>query len=235
MFFVTSDLHGFPLVRFQNGLRSIGFGDNDFLYILGDVIDRHGDGGAAMLRWLTRQPNMQLLMGNHEAMMLACESVLYSRDPDPVKNLGGGLRRQLLHWSDNGGEATIRGFKTLAEEDPGCVPEILAYVRSAPLFAAARVRGRDFLLTHAGLGGFDPDKGIGEYTADELLWNRPSLDDRYFDETLTVFGHTPTILFGQAYSGRIIRTETWYDIDVNLPGQVRAAVLRLDDLKEFYL
>ena len=128
MFFVTSDLHGFPLVRFQNGLRSIGFGDNDFLYILGDVIDRHGDGGVAMLRWLTRQPNMQLLMGNHEAMMLACESVLYSRDPDPVKNLGGGLRRQLLHWSDNGGEAT----KPWRRRIPG------AFRRFLPMCAARR-------------------------------------------------------------------------------------------------
>ena len=47
--------------------------DDDFLYILGDVIDRNGDGGVAMLRWIIARPNVQLLMGNHEAMMLDCD------------------------------------------------------------------------------------------------------------------------------------------------------------------
>ena len=35
--------------------------------------------------------------------------------------------------------------------------------------------------------------------------------------------------------GKILRTETWIDIDVGVPYGNSPALLRLDDLKEFYL
>ena len=235
MIFAASDLHGFPLVRFQNGLQAIGFGEKDFLYILGDVVDRHGDGGAAMLRWLTVQRNIQLLMGNHEQMMLACADMLCDASPARVKGMSRESLRSFLHWSDNGGTATLNGFAALRETDPECVPRILAYVSRAPLFAVTRVRGMNFLLTHAGLGHFHPDRPIQEYPAEDLLWNRPSLEDEYFDDVMTVFGHTPTIMYGHEYAGKIIRTRTWCNIDVNTAAHDTIAVLRLDDMKEFYI
>ena len=235
MIFAASDLHGFPLVRFMNGLKAIGFGENDFLYILGDVVDRHGDGGAAMLRWMSLQRNMQLLMGNHEYMMLSCAEMLYDASPERVKRMSREDLRKFLHWSDNGGTATLNGFAALRKTDPESIPRILAYVSRAPYFAVTRVCGRDFLLTHAGLGNFSEDKPIQEYTAEELLWNRPSLEDAYFDSAMTVFGHTPTIMYGQEYAGKIIRTRTWCNIDVNTAAHDHIAVLRLDDMREFYI
>ena len=47
MLFVTADLHGFPLHKFLALLNKAEFGkrEDDFLFILGDVIDRNGDGG----------------------------------------------------------------------------------------------------------------------------------------------------------------------------------------------
>lgn len=235
MIFAASDLHGFPLVRFQNGLQAIGFGEKDFLYILGDVVDRHGDGGAAMLRWLTLQRNIRLLMGNHERMMLSCAGMLCDASPERVKAMSPESLRAFLHWSDNGGTATLNGFAALKETDPACIPRILAYVSEAPLYKTLRVRGRDYVLTHAGLGNYAPDKPIAAYTEDELLWNRPSLADEYSDGMMVVFGHTPTILFGTEYAGKIIRTRTWCDIDVNTAAHDQIAVLRLDDMREFYI
>lgn len=235
MIFAVSDLHGFPLVRFQNGLKSIGFGDGDFLYVLGDVTDRHGDGGVAMLRWMIEQPNVELLMGNHEQMLLLCANMLGQSALECVRNIERSQLRALLHWTDNGGGVTLDGFAELAGSDPDRIPEIIAYIRKAPLFDTAKVRGRNFLLTHAGLGGFYPEKKMNEYTPDELIWNRPSLEDRYYEDIMTIFGHTPTIMYGHEYAGKVIRTETWYNIDVNMPGCEHAAVLRLDDMKEFYI
>ena len=236
LIFAVSDLHGFPLVRFQNGLKSIGFGENDYLYVLGDVIDRHGDGGAAMLRWMITQPNIELLTGNHEQMMLSCAFMLENPQEGGTESLNGKQLRALMHWTDNGGGFTLDGFAELRKSDPGCIPEILDYVRRAPYYDTATVRGRSFLLTHAGLGNFYPEKAIQEYTAEELIWNRPSLDDEYFDDIMTVFGHTPTVLYGKPYKGKIIRTRTWCNIDVNVfPYEDHAAVLRLDDMREFYL
>ena len=72
MHYVTSDLHGYPLDSFLRLLESAGFGDSDCLYVLGDVIDRNGDGGVAMLRWMMTRPNVEMILGNHEAMLLSC-------------------------------------------------------------------------------------------------------------------------------------------------------------------
>ena len=44
MIYVTSDLHGYPLEKFSDMLKSVNFSQNDILYILGDVIDRGKDG-----------------------------------------------------------------------------------------------------------------------------------------------------------------------------------------------
>jgi hypothetical protein len=64
MIFVTSDLHGYPLKCFQKLLMDAGFTDDDELYVLGDVIDRHGDGGVETLLWMMDMPNITLLLGN---------------------------------------------------------------------------------------------------------------------------------------------------------------------------
>jgi serine/threonine protein phosphatase 1 len=71
MIYVISDLHGYPLERFLQLLEKASFGKDDFLYILGDVVDRNGDGGVEMLQWLMYQTNVELIMGNHEAMLLS--------------------------------------------------------------------------------------------------------------------------------------------------------------------
>ena len=71
MHYVISDLHGYPHERFLRLLDKAGFGPDDSLYILGDVIDRNGDGGVETLQWLMYQYNVDLIMGNHEAMLLA--------------------------------------------------------------------------------------------------------------------------------------------------------------------
>ena len=229
MIFTVSDLHGFPLVRMLNGLQALGFGEKDMLYILGDVIDRHGDGGVAILRWLLDRRNVQLLMGNHEQMMLTCTDALYGAS---VRSLSHDQLRAFLHWLDNGGEPTLKSFRTL---DADLITRIISLVRDAPLYVSLRAAGKKFVLCHAGLGNFSPEKPLEDYTPDELLWNRPALEDRYYEDTMTVFGHTPTILYGQDMAGRIIRTPTWCDLDVNTRSHDQIAVLRLDDMREFYI
>ena len=72
MIYVTSDIHGYSLDDFLQLLRKAGFENSDCLYVLGDVIDRNGDGGIAILRWMMSRPNVEMILGNHEAMLLSC-------------------------------------------------------------------------------------------------------------------------------------------------------------------
>jgi serine/threonine protein phosphatase 1 len=41
MIYVISDLHGYPIEKLKKLLEKANFGEDDFLYILGDVIDRN--------------------------------------------------------------------------------------------------------------------------------------------------------------------------------------------------
>ena len=73
MHYVTSDLHGYPLESFKRLLDKTGFSDGDELIVLGDVVDRNGDGGVAMLRFFMGMDNARLIRGNHEDMLLDCK------------------------------------------------------------------------------------------------------------------------------------------------------------------
>lgn len=84
------------------------------------------------------------------------------------------------------------------------------------------------------IGRFDRNKTLSSYAADDFLWTWPELSDEYFDDVITVFGHTPTLVYGEEYTGKILKTRTWIDIDAGVAYGQKPALLRLDDLKEFY-
>ena len=68
MTYVMSDIHG-NMRRFNSVMEQITLQPEDTLYILGDVIDRHPD-GIRILRRIMEKPNIKMLLGNHEYMML---------------------------------------------------------------------------------------------------------------------------------------------------------------------
>ena len=230
MIYVTSDLHGYPLDKFRDLLAKAHFTDNDYCFVLGDVIDR-GPDGIKLLEWLMVQPNIQLIMGNHEAMMLACKPM--------IEKMMGGRNDELtnedqllcMNWLENGGAPTLEALKAMDAED---VEYILEFVADSPLYDGVSIGDKEFIFTHSGFENFDPDKDVEDYEADQLLWNRPELDDKYFDDVTTVFGHTPTQYYGEDYKGRPIITDTWIDIDTGAAMGDSPMLLRLDDMKEFY-
>ena len=63
-----SDIHG-NTKRFDSVLSQIDLKPEDTLYILGDVVDRYPD-GIAILQRIMKMPNVKMLLGNHEYMML---------------------------------------------------------------------------------------------------------------------------------------------------------------------
>lgn len=235
MIYVVSDLHGYPLQKFKTLLKSAHFSGNDFLYILGDVIDRNGDGGIEMLRWLLCQQNIQLLLGNHEAMLLSCQFVFEEITNESVQALTTEKLELLNNYMLNGGTPTLTALRQLGQTDRQEVLDILDYLQDAPLFETVSAGGNDFLLVHAGLDHFSPDKKISQYTPDDLLWAWPEIGEQYYDDIITIFGHTPTFSYNQKYDGKIIKNKTWIDIDVGAGSGREPVLLRLDDFQEYRL
>lgn len=230
MHFVCSDLHGFNIDKFKAMLEGIEFGDSDFLWVLGDVIDRGAD-GIKILKWLMAQRNAGLILGNHEAMLLACDFLFEEITEESVSNLTGSKLNTYLTWVSNSGQPTLNALSAMRHSE---IKYVLEYLRNAPLYRTLTVSGKKFILTHSGLGSFSVDKKVSEYSATDLLWNRPKLEDEYFEDATVIFGHTPTVHYGENYRGRAIITGTWIDIDAGAGLGLNPMILRLDDLKEFY-
>ena len=233
MIYVTSDLHGCSLESFRRLLAQAGFRQEDYLFVLGDVIDR-GEHGAELLLWLTEQPNVELILGNHEAMLLACEFLFEEVTDESLDRLTSERFDLLGNWLQNGGGPTLSGLRKILKESPELMEGILDYLRDAPLYEIVEVQGKRFVLVHAGLGNFGPDRDLDDYSPEELLFGRPALDTAYYPDATVVFGHTPTVYYGEGYRGKAVRTDTWICIDTGAAMGGSPMLLRLDDMKEFY-
>lgn len=231
MIYVTSDLHGYPLEKFQMLLKKVNFSDNDYCFVLGDIIDR-GDEGIKTLRWILQQPNFQIIMGNHEAMLLSCDFLFDEITDFSIENLSKEKMDIFSLWVDNGAKPTLDELTKLNYKT---VNYIMDAIREFPLYETVSVSGMDFLLTHSGLGNFKKDKKINSYTVEELIWNRPNINDFYYDDFITIFGHTPTHFLDEASSKKALITDTWIDIDTGAACGFAPMLLRLDDMKEFYI
>ena len=234
MIYVSSDLHGCPVEKFEQLLQQASFGKDDFLFILGDVIDR-GQHGVALLRWIAEQPNVQLILGNHEAMLLSCQFLFDEITQDTLAKLTTRRLKLVDTWLRNGGSPTLNSLQRLLKDEPEIFRGILELLQDAPFYDTVEAGGKHFLLVHSGLNHFSPDKPLDDYTLHDLLWTRPTPQDRYYEDRTVIFGHTPTEFLDPAYRGRAYRTDTWICIDSGAATGGFPMLLRLDDGAEFYL
>lgn len=233
MIFVSSDWHGMSLDTIKALLKKANFGDDDYLFVLGDVIDR-GEHGVELLKYIMYQPNIKLIRGNHEQMMLSCKFIINEITESSLNCLSDENIKLLSLWQMNGGTTTING---LSKESAETRELIFEYIADTPLYDTVSVGDRDFFLVHGGLS-VDRDgklKRLSECSEHDLLWQRPYLTTEYSTDFTTIIGHTPTGLYGAEYKGKILKTSTWIDIDVGAAMGLSPALLRLDDMQEFYL
>ena len=140
-------------------------------------------------------PNVIPIAGNHEQMMLECMSVLIKevKDENSVKEFAekfsDNMFQKLYAWQRNGGIATTDELSKLDNETR---KDVLDYVADFSWYEKVAVNGQKYLLVHGGLGNFDIKRDIDDYSLDELVWSRVDYDVRYFDDVITVTGHTPT-------------------------------------------
>lgn len=235
MTYVISDLHGISLEEFQGLLGRSGFGGGDVLYVLGDVIDR-GDHGIELLKWIASQSNIRFILGNHESMMLDC-AFLFTGEKmteDGELELSEDDVLKLYNWLGNGGRPSLEAFVELIRQSPKEALKVLQYLLRAPLYAEVEAGGRKFVLVHGGLDNFSPERPLESYKPEELVWARPELDTKYYDDATVIFGHTPTLFYGEEYRGRPVYTDTWICIDVGAAAKLPPLLLRLEDMREFY-
>ena len=234
MIYVTSDLHG-KFDCLKKLLEKACFSDQDWLYIIGDVIDRHNKGGVDILYWLLLQSNVQLILGNHENFILENRWLFSEVSDENLDSLNERNMSRLSTWRSNGGDVTIENLSRLSPETR---QDILDYLDDCPLVETVRVNGRNYVLAHGGLGHYAKSKRLSDYTPKEILWERPSMMTVYDPINYTVIvGHTPTCAYGERYRNRMIKSDQgWWNIDTGAAlADGHPMLLCLDTLKEYYM
>lgn len=229
MTYILSDIHG-NMRRWHSLLEKINLQQNDTLYVLGDVIDRFPD-GVTILRELMKMPNVKMILGNHEDMMMNALTMLV--DPDDMWSVQ--MRREALSlWYYNGGRSTHDAMKKLEGPER---QEIFRFLRSLPSDYRVSINGQEYLLVHGAPVELCPE---GEDPHEFTIWERPLSDAEMPEGVTVIFGHTPTSEYQPDNPLKIWHGDRMIGIDCGSgfpemdPVCGRLACLRLDDMAEFY-
>ena len=231
MIFVVSDIHG-SFDAYRRILSEIAFKSTDTLYVLGDVVDRGPDGIKILLDMMGR-PNVVPILGNHELMMAVSLKFLTREiTEESVSNLDEAEIEALSDWFANGGEPTLRAFNALSREKWLAIVE---YRGEFSLYEEVRVGGRNYVLVHAGIDNFSPERSLEDYDPADFLEGRSGLTDAYWPDKTVISGHTPTRLIpGNPAPDRIYKTGGRICIDCGCGFGGTLGALCLDTGEEFY-
>ena len=231
--YVIADIHG-EYDMFMDLLDKISLQDSDTLYVLGDILDR-GPHPVKTLKTLMEMPNAICLVGNHELMALeSLKFLMQEVTAENIKQLDSEMLDGFLVWVEhNGGRTTIDEFRGLDRDEQ---KEVIEYLRDFLVYEELEVGGKDYLLVHAGLGGFYPEKEMEDYSLKELVWDRAEYDICYDTDKYVVTGHTPTqYIANNPRPGYIYGKNNHIAIDcgASMPGG-RLAAICLDTGEEYY-
>lgn len=229
MIYVLSDIHG-NLDRFNSIMKQIKLQPEDTLYVLGDVVDRYPY-GIKILRQLMTMPNVKMLLGNHEYMMLeAIGDWLQDSSCD-----SSNWHKNRL-WYDNGGRITHSSLKHIRKDYRA---EIYKYLITLPINIDIEVNGTKFKLVH----GSPMENYSNSYynqwkysnEKEFAIWKRWDETQPVPEGCIMIFGHTPTCYFQECEPLSIWKSESAIDIDCGCGFEDgRLCALRLDDMQEFY-
>lgn len=243
MVYVCSDIHG-RYDLYLELLDEINLQKDDKLYILGDVIDRNGNGGIDILQDIMRKDNIQLLIGNHELFMINVVHDIFAG----LQNTGG-YKESLQLWTEyNGGRITLDTFLSLSD---GEQEEIYSFLYNCLFIKVIIVGSKKFHLSHSyTIENRIKDEyrfeDLSESQMNSIVWKSPYRHDSFYipfgkykeSDSTYIIGHVPTQhITGQS---RIFHKKNIMDIDCGcahskINKHINLGCIRLDDMQEFYV
>ena len=188
MIYCISDIHG-NYKGYKKLLEKVNFNDKDTLYVLGDVIDR-GRQSIKILQDMMLHPNIIPIIGNHEYMGIHCLKFLMQEImEESISSLSEDIIRGLLEWQNVGGQVTMDEFHKLSKEEK---QDIINYLEEFSLYEEVTVKGKKYVLVHAGLCNFTEERPLEDYKIYELIFEAPEYFRVYYPDKYLVTGHLPT-------------------------------------------
>jgi serine/threonine protein phosphatase 1 len=223
MTYVISNLHG-NYQKYKAMLSEISFRDSDILYVLGDIVD-YGEEPMELIADMSMRYNVYPVVGEHDyraiRMLQGFDRMLKTGDtPDPE------YIAEMTEWMADGGKTTLDGFRALDEE---MREGVLDYLSDLALYEEVSVKGKNYLLVHAGIADFDPDADIDDYQPEDFITEPANLGTTYYEDKTLIVGHVPT------ESGKIERGVNVIAIDCGAYEGGKLACLCLESGEEFYV
>ena len=257
--YIMSDIHG-CYDDFIKMLKNIEFNENDQLILAGDYIDR-GSQNLEMLRWMENTPdNVLLIKGNHDIEFAQCISIVSSiikklkisvNNNNDLQKVYSVIKYDLkIDMFDYYGT-----LKHLIFEKHILLSDLELWERiinDMPYYFKIRINKCKHIITHAGY--IDKEK----YNKIKNLYNdiesfyvyarEESMQYGGEEDTIIIFGHTPTIIYSGFYNNGYIYKHinkenncTFYNIDCGKSyysekyKNAKLACIRLEDKKAFYI
>ena len=230
MTYCISDIHG-CYEEFMKLLQEINFDSHDTLYVLGDAIDR-GKDSIKCLQYIMATPNVHMLMGNHEQMMIDALTSDFEKNPVHMAN-----------WLENGGGTVLSEFIKLPKDEQSAIME---FITTRPHLTEVKIKEQNYVLVHAGLNVTRASSVTGEVSTanvlpkqhlNDLFWIREKFYRRKaLPKSITVFGHTPIPIIKKQNGNKVWRDKRFKDkigIDGGCVYDGCLLALRLDDMVEF--
>ena len=222
MTYVISDIHG-NYQKFQSILSQISFREDDVMYILGDLLDI-GEESMELIADLSVRLNVFALAGEHDflaARMLKGFSKMLKSGATPDAE----FIAEMTAWVQDGGQSTLEAFRALTEDER---EGVLEYLEDLTLYEDIEVKGKRYVLVHAGIADYEPDSDLEDYLPEDFFSEPLDASYALIDDATVIAGHMPT------RSGKIERGEGCILIDCGAGEGGKLGCLCLENGKEFY-
>ncbi len=198
----------------------------DDLFILGGILG--ASGGIDILLDAMSAENIFPIVGKEELEALKFLDFMKNGSTEGTDE--AELKAQMAAWFKSGGFPTAEAFMKLDDETKDAV---LDYLREEfTLYEELEAGGNEFVLAYAGLGDFDPDRELDEYSAEDLT-SGDYTPNCYFDEKYIICGNLSDYEPEEdGFEDKIYKSENVIVLNHNY--NTRPTAIRLNDLREYY-
>lgn len=231
MTFVIGDIHG-QKEKYLEMLEKLAPTDTDAVFVLGDVIGV-GDDGIEILKDMMYRANIFPVLGEQEYMARELFPLIsQGKNIESAKELLSGEKAELFEkWLTMKSEKTIADFLSLDEENK---ESIIDYLSEFAAYEEVEAKGKTFVLTHAGIDGFEEGKELEEYDEKAFVFACTDYQRAYFPDKYLVTGHTPTAVIDRQCTGKVYSKKRHLAIDCGAAYGGRLAAVCLEKLKVYY-
>lgn len=230
MIYVTSDLNGITLDEFQSFLdEKLHFSDDDYLFILGDIIGNSSTAGIDIIKWISDKFNIQLILGDKEFALFSYMDGLLSKKEN----------NNITITSDLVIDEISDAINYISLQSQSEQLDLISFLSDCPLYdSVENSEGHAYIFVHSGLGNFSKTKKLSNYKPIELTEFCPDYtNETYFcDPDITVVsGHTPTYNIDHSFAGKIFTNGYITNVCTSDGTLYSPVFLCLDNMKEYYM